>query len=462
MPPPVSGARKSKKDKPDWYCKVCEMPDSNKPYRNFGFRTSCNICACDKGICILHKAPDGGQRTRPATAAGAGDKASLAQRQVADAKAQELADAKNAKLQKQLDAEREQLKKVRAQLKEKTEAAPGAGATASGADAAKSEPSGVATLATLKAMRDSLRKDGVQDTDDTLAPLLARVEALEAQERAAKPAGQRLSAAQIRLAQAQKKARLQVEAIREAERKRAELEAQLLELQESARKADEAVVVAQREVHAVMDECRGSPAGKDDEDDVPRLPPDMLAFTEQIPESFWECTGGRKGFFNCFELLCSQLAEHRRSTRQALAVAAGKDEDDPELLLATPGGAEAATTTAVAAVDVQPSGPPGGATATAGATDAAKDMQRQLDQLSAERDQARRDAEQAREQTKQLQGEAAGKVEAVRTECSEWAQEQLRKLGIDQALRDKFVQNLVDSNTEREQDRDKRRKLPTA
>ncbi len=119
-------------------------------------------------------------------------------------------------------------------------------------------------------------------------------------------------------------------------------------------------------------------------------------------------------------------------------------------------------------MDAQPSGPPGAAVATSGSTTATKDLQRQLAQLATERDLARREAEQSREHARQLHAEAADKqtaaeqeVEAVRAECNNWAQEQLRKLSIDQAARDKFAQSLADSNAEREQDRDKRRKLPS-
>ncbi len=88
--------------------------------------------------------------------------------------------------------------------------------------------------------------------------------------------------------------------------------------------------------------------------------------------------------------------------------------------------------------------------------------------MATERDLARREAEQSREHAQQLHSEASDRqavadkaVEAVRTECNHWAQEQLRKLSIDQAARDKFAQSLADSNAEREQERDKRRKMPS-
>ena len=96
---PALGARAAKKD--DWFCRIC-LDKHGKPFKNFGHRKDCHVCAVDKGKCHLRDVPKGS-----ASAGGQRVKPSLAQRQV---------DAAAEVSKKLLAAEKEQSKKLRKEL----------------------------------------------------------------------------------------------------------------------------------------------------------------------------------------------------------------------------------------------------------------------------------------------------------------------------------------------------------
>ena len=194
-----------------WLCSICLGKDG-LPYKNFGHRMDCNICAVSKGKCHLGPAAPSG------SPGGVRDRPSLAQRQIKDAAAADAKTKADATKQlkdqgKKLQASLDQVKKLQAQLDEAKKqqaaeaeqvpaAAPGvAAAGATGAKAATDEPD----LPKLRAARKQLRDSGWADDDPTAVGLDVRIADAEELQLATKP-----GSAQLRKAEAKEKKAKQV------------------------------------------------------------------------------------------------------------------------------------------------------------------------------------------------------------------------------------------------------------